>query len=101
MVTGATTVWVSFSDIDGGRYVPLGVLVSRVRLGHNWTLEATARKAGIKVHNLRKVERGERLLTRVPAIMRLADALEIPRGQLFDWVVNEQEHRQARKEAAP
>ncbi|UMP04138.1 helix-turn-helix domain-containing protein [Amycolatopsis sp. EV170708-02-1] len=90
---------VKLPDIDNGRYVPLGVLIARVRLWNRWSVIATANRAGVKEQTIRKIENGERQLTRVPTIMRLADALEMPREQLFNWVVKEQEYRAARKEA--
>ncbi|MBE1576263.1 transcriptional regulator with XRE-family HTH domain [Amycolatopsis roodepoortensis] len=94
-----TLVPVKTPDVDQGRYVPLGVLVSRVRLRHRWTLQKTANKAGMGVSTLSQIERGVRHLTYVPTIMRLADALEMPRDQLFNWVVREQEYRAAKREA--
>ncbi|MFC3490745.1 helix-turn-helix domain-containing protein [Amycolatopsis roodepoortensis] len=69
-------------------------MLSRVRLWRRWSRDKTARKAGMKYQTLSRYETGERVPTKVSAIMRLADALGMPRQQLFNWVVNEIEHRE-------
>ncbi len=92
---------VRFDDVESGAFVPVGVLLRRVRDLRGWKQFEVADKSGFSPSFIGGVEAGSRLVRRVPTIIRLADVLMIPRGQLFDWVVSEveQEESSARGEA--
>lgn len=81
----ATPDWVTFPDVEAGRYVPLGALLARVRALRGLSQVAVAERAGMKAQTLSAIERGIYGIERVPMILRLVYALDIPRVQLFEW----------------
>lgn len=92
---------VRFDDVESGVFVPVGVLLRRIRDLRGWKQFEVADKSGFSPSFIGGVEAGSRPVRRVSTIIRLADVLMIPRGQLFDWVVSEveQEESSARGEA--
>ncbi|MBE8519824.1 helix-turn-helix transcriptional regulator [Amycolatopsis sp. H6(2020)] len=86
---------VRFDDVDAGVFVPVGVLLRRLRDLRGWKQSEFADRSGFSASFIGGVEAGSRPLRRVPTIMRLADVLMIPRAQLFDWVVSEVEQEQS------
>lgn len=85
---------VRFDDVESGVFVPVGVLLRRVRDLRGWKQFEVADKSGFSPSFIGGVEAGSRPVRRVPTIVRLADVLMIPRGQLFDWVVSEVEREE-------
>ncbi|RSM81392.1 hypothetical protein DL991_07585 [Amycolatopsis sp. WAC 01375] len=81
----ATPKWVTFPDVEAGKYVPLGALLARVRALRGLSQVVVADRAGMKAQTVSAIERGIYGIERVPMILRLADALDIPRVQLFEW----------------
>ncbi|OXM43140.1 helix-turn-helix domain-containing protein [Amycolatopsis alba] len=88
-----TPARVSFPDLDAGQYVPLGALVARVRNMRGLSQVAVQQRAGMKASTLSKIERGDNGINGVASIIKLADALRIPREQLFEWAVRYIENR--------
>ncbi|WP_370323369.1 helix-turn-helix transcriptional regulator [Amycolatopsis sp. WAC 04182] len=71
-------------------------MISRVRLWRRWSQNEVALKADMRPQTISEIELGKRMPKSVPKIMKLADALEMPREQLFKWIVNEFEYQDAR-----
>ncbi|WIY02805.1 helix-turn-helix transcriptional regulator [Amycolatopsis mongoliensis] len=86
---------VRFDDVDAGVFVPVGVLLRRVRDRRGWKQYDVADRSGFSPSFVGGVEAGSRPVRRVPTIMRLADVLDIPREQLFGWVVAEVEQEES------
>jgi transcriptional regulator with XRE-family HTH domain len=86
---------VRFDDVETGVFVPVGVLLRRVRDLRGWKQYDVADRSGFSPSFVGGVEAGSRPVRRVPTIMRLADVLEIPREQLFAWVVAEVEREES------
>ncbi|SEO56719.1 helix-turn-helix domain-containing protein [Amycolatopsis saalfeldensis] len=90
----AETEWVRFDDVDRGLFVPVAALLQRVRHERGLTQWTVANRAGLSMSYVGGIDGGSRRLRRVETVMRLAHALEIPRDQLFGWVVAEVQHDQ-------
>lgn len=88
-------VRVRFDDVEAGTFVPVGVLLRRVRDLRGWKQYDVAGRSGFSPSFVGGVEAGSRPVRRVPTIMRLADVLDIPREQLFAWVVAEVEQEES------
>ena len=95
MTEGKPVEPVRFDDVDAGVFVPVGVLLRRVRDRRGWKQYELADRAGFSQSFVGGVEAGSRPVRRVSTIMRLADVLEIPREQLFAWVVAEVEQEES------
>ncbi|WP_410589732.1 helix-turn-helix domain-containing protein [Amycolatopsis sp. lyj-23] len=85
---------VRFDDVDAGVFVPVGVLLRRMRDLKGWKQRDLAQHSGFSLSFVAGLEGGSRSVRRVPIIMRLADVLSVPREQLFAWVVAEIEHHE-------
>lgn len=57
--------------------------IRRVRLGHGWSQEAVAEKAGLSVRHYQDIEAGRRPGMRVATIERIARALRVEVWELF------------------
>ncbi|WP_158634413.1 helix-turn-helix domain-containing protein [Amycolatopsis sp. WAC 01375] len=79
---------VSFPDLDSGLTVPLGTLITRVRRMRGLSQREIQRRAGMKDSTLSKLESGTNGISSVSSVVKLADALEMPRQQLFEWAVS-------------
>lgn len=98
----ATPQRVTFADFETEVSVPLGELVTRVRRERRLSQREVQRRAGMKDATLSKIEKGINGISNVSIIIRLADALEMPREQLFEWSVRyiENKHRHSDGRAA-
>jgi len=63
--------------------VTLCANIRRVRLGHGWSQEATAERAGVSTRHLQNIEGGRRPGIRLATIERLAKALRVQVWQLL------------------
>lgn len=57
--------------------------IRRVRLGHGWSQEAIAEKAGLSVRHFQDIEAGRRPGIRVATIERIAKVLRVQVSELF------------------
>ena len=90
----AEAKWVRFADVERGVFVPVAALLQRVRRERGLTQYAVANRAGVSMSYVSRIDGGSRRLRRVETVMRLADALDIPRDQLFGWAAAEVQHDQ-------
>ena len=64
----------------------IGELVRRKRIVRGWTKKGLAERAGISPSMVLRIENGERPNPSVPVLCSLADALGIPRDDIFRLV---------------
>lgn len=83
---------IRFPDVDEGIYVPVGILLRRVRDLRGLNQQNAAERIGVPGSTLSAIEAGRRPITSVAMSMRVADGLHIPRHQLIEWVILEVEH---------
>jgi DNA-binding XRE family transcriptional regulator len=81
-----------FPDVDNGKYVPVGILIRRVRDLRRINQRQAAERIGVNETTLSAIETGRRPVKSVPMSMRIADGLLIPRLQLIEWMMREAEH---------
>ncbi|UOZ07500.1 helix-turn-helix domain-containing protein [Amycolatopsis sp. WQ 127309] len=82
---------VLFEDVEAGTFVPVGVLVTRVRHLRGLTQREASDQIGIDIRALSLIETGRRTVKAVGMLISLADGLEVPRTQFLEWVTSEME----------
>ncbi|MGM1058669.1 helix-turn-helix domain-containing protein [Saccharothrix sp. Mg75] len=81
----ATALHVPLAALLDPAHTP-GVLLRRARMRRGMSQEMLAARAGFNVAYISRIETGQRSLDRLPTLMALATALNVPPIELVPWL---------------